>query len=131
MQRLHWVVVLLGLALLGVSVPSLVDDWKVVSGETDSEFRYFVNTSSIERKGDTVTFWIRNNYVTRGSSGELSAKNRVSINCVRSEWTFRHVSLYDDIDAEGMIVLSRDMPSDWHSISPKTVLSASAKLVCH
>ena len=120
----------LAVSLLLVALPIRAEQWELVRGEIDSNFLYFVNTSSIQRGANSATFWIRNNYPDRGSRGELSAMHQISINCLRKEWTFRHSKLFDDTNGQGKEVLSRDMPSDWSPISPKTVMSATLNLVC-
>lgn len=120
----------LALTLLLVAMPIRAEQWELVRGETDSNLLYFVNTSSIQRGGNSSTFWIRNNYSDRGSRGELSAMNQISINCLRKEWTLRHSKFFDDINGQGKEVLSRDLPSDWRPISPKTTMFATLNLVC-
>ena len=88
-----------------------------VSGDT-----YFIDTNSIQKSGDSHTFWVKTNFETRTSGGDLSAKAQRTINCSTRELISRHFIFFDDTNNNGRITSNFSAQNkNWAPISPDSV----------
>jgi len=66
--------------LCTVTLPSYAANWVLISINLDGD-TFFVDKSSLQRDGDSVTFWRRTNYKERDTDGDLSSRIQTTINC--------------------------------------------------
>jgi len=114
--------------LCTVSLPSYAADWVIVDRNTDGDL--FFDKSSLQRDGDSVTFWVKVNYKERGTNGDLSAKVQETVNCRRREKIMRYIMTFDDIDNGGRLINSGDPKDKWKPIAPETVNWSIMQFVC-
>ena len=92
---------------------------------------FFVDSQSTQRSGNSVTFWEKVNYGTRGKYGDLSAKLNSTINCKTREKINRYSMFYDDLDNTGKLTTSGATTSEqWEPIAPDTITEGIMKFVC-
>jgi hypothetical protein len=105
-------------------------NWVYVTSNSKSD-DFFVDRSSFQTQGDSITFWQRMNYEQRNKFGDLSAKIQYTINCRTREQIMRFSMYYDDIDNNGRLTTS-GKPSNpsWEPIAPDTVSWSLYKFVC-
>ena len=90
----------------------------------------FVDKNSIQRSGDSVTFWDRANFSIRDKSGDLSSKMQLTINCRTREIIIRYGIFYDDLDNNGNSTSSGFPKSSWEPIAPDTIGERLYRFVC-
>lgn len=121
------------LLFIALMVPCLASasNW-VLIGKNNSGATYFIDTQSIQRSGDSVTFWEKTNLLSRTPTGELSSKVSLTINCRTRELISRYFMFYDDINNQGKLTSSFAVPPSekWEPISPDSVAEAEMKFVC-
>ena len=126
MNRKLWA---LAFFLCTVSLPTYAADWVLIGRNTGGNI-IFVDKSSLQRDGDSVTFWYRTNYNER-ELGNLSNKMQLTINCRRREMIVRYMMTYDDIDNRGHLTNSFvPKKQNWRPIPPETTLSEMMVFVC-
>ena len=103
-------------------------EWVEVAASKKST--YLVDTQSIQKNGNSVTFWYRINYKTRDKYGELSVKVNGTINCKTKESQDNYAIYYDDLDNNGNITQSLSPKKYWTPIPPDTVFEGVMKFVC-
>ena len=59
----------------------------------------FIDKNSMQKSGDSITFWILDNFAQRAEFGDLSAKKQRTINCRTRETILRYIMTYDDINS--------------------------------
>jgi hypothetical protein len=89
----------------------------------------FVDVNSIQRSGDSVTFWEKTNLKIR-ENGVLSSKGQLTINCRTRERILRWLFTYDDRDNMGKLLLSGDPRDSWEPIPPDSVIDEIRLFVC-
>lgn len=105
-------------------------NWQFVTSN-DEQRMYFVDLSSMQRSGDSVTFWSRENFAERDEYGNLSLKVQVTFNCRTREQIARFYMAYDDLNNNGKLTYSFDAPNQkWRPIAPETVNWQILKVVC-
>ena len=114
--------------LCTVSLPTYAADW-VRLGENTRGDTFFIDKSSLQRDGDSVTFWVRTNFSVR-KHGDLSAKTQETVNCRRRETIIRYMMFYDDIDNRGRLTSSLDPKDKWKPIAPETAFWSQMLFVC-
>lgn len=122
---------LLFIFLLLYPVLSNASNWINV-GRSSSGAIFFIDSESINRSGDSLTFWGITNYPSRGSEGTLSSKTQRTINCRSRELIFRYFLFYDDLDGKGKLINSypADSSEKWEPIAPDTMNDALLRAVC-
>ena len=122
--------VVVALSTLSMSLSVSAATWVFVSKNVNGTMT-FIDTTSIQRRGDLVTFWTKENFGSRLPQGVLSAKVQRSINCNREEVIVRYAIFFDEPDANGRV---RDEFSDsswtWVPVSPEDKTSALMQFVC-
>jgi len=121
----------LAFSLFIVTMPTYAANWISVGiGARGDEF--FVDKSSLQRDGDSVTYWYRTNYKERTAQQVLSTKLQATINCRRREKIERFFIAYDDIDNRGHLIDSFDTKSrsKWEPIPPESMYWRMMQLVC-
>ena len=120
------------LPILLIAIPLLAHaaNWTLVSLSTEGD-KYFIDTQSITRSGDSVTFWVKKNYASRDKYGDLSAKVNETVNCRTRESNSRYMMFFDDLDNHGKQTSSFS-PKDkaWEPIPPESVSESQLKFVC-
>jgi hypothetical protein len=119
----------LAFLLCMVSLPTYAANWIHLGENTDGSI-FFIDRSSLQRDGDTATFWMRVNYKERREQNELSVKYQQIINCRRRERIVRYVMAHDDIDNRGHLISSFDPKDTWTPIPPETTLWNVMLFVC-
>lgn len=101
-------------------------------GNSSGGASFFVDRESINRSGDSLTFWGITNYPSRSTYGDLSSKTQRTINCRSREIIYRYYMFYDDLNAKGK--LTKSYPADnsekWEPIAPDTMNDVLLKVVC-
>ena len=96
-----------------------------------AEDDYFVETASVQKQGDSITFWYRCNYKERSKTGVLSSKMQKTFNCRTREYIDRYAMFYDDLNNNGQVTASfKPSSSSWDPIPPDTSLWTIYKFVC-
>ena len=109
---------------------AIASNWVYV-GKASNSNTFFIDNQSISRSGDSVTFWVKTNYASRDSYGDLSSKINQTINCRTRELIHRYFMFYDDLDNKGKLTISTAPPSPtWEPIAPDTVNELLLKFVC-
>jgi hypothetical protein len=103
----------------------------VLIGINEINHVFFIDADSIQKSGDSSTYWIKNNFPQRGRFGDLSLKYQETTNCRTRERTFRYMISYDDIDNNGKITNSGNLKAEWTPIPPDSVSWAVYKYVCN
>ncbi len=91
---------------------------------------HFIDTASIQRSGQSVTFWVRGNHDQRQQDGSLSSKVQSTINCMRKEHIGRYYISYEDVDAKGRVILSTALDVKWTPIAPDSNGEMYMRFVC-
>ena len=121
----------LAFSLFIVTMPIYAANWVLV-GISDSGNEFFVDKSSLQRDGDSVTYWVKTNRKERSAQQILSTKVQQTINCRRREKIDRFFIGYDDINNRGRLIHSFDTKSysEWEPISPESMLWDIMQFVC-
>jgi len=99
-------------------------------GTNRKDVTYFVDRNSIQRSGDSVTYWVKNSFPVRDPDGNLSSKIQWSINCRTREYIMRYGIFYDDLDNKGEITASGVPKPSWRPLSPDSMMEAIYRFVC-
>lgn len=92
---------------------------------------YFVETASVQKQGDSITFWFRTNFKERHKTGVLSSKIQKTFNCRTREHIDRYAMFYDDLNNNGRVTISfKPGDASWEPVVPDTVLWSVYKFVC-
>jgi hypothetical protein len=94
-------------------------NWQHV-GEAITGEIYFIDRNSLQKSGDSITFWQLNNYANRDKFGHLSSKSQRTINCRTREVINRYFMFYDDINSKGKLTYSFEATDKWMPIAPET-----------
>jgi hypothetical protein len=95
-----------------------------------SGIEWFVDVNSIQRGGNSVTFWTKRNYQVRNKFGVLSIKAQHTVNCLTRDEIVRWYVTYDDRDGNGKIIKTWEPKDSWEPIAPDTVMETIYLLVC-
>lgn len=101
----------------------------VTRGETSGN-TFFVDVNSIQRSGDSVTFWSITNYTVRTKRGDLSDKAQSTVNCRTRETILRWLITYDDQDNMGKMTSSFAANDSWRPIAPDSNADVTRLFVC-
>ena len=91
---------------------------------------FFIEINSIQKSGDSMTYWYRRNFPKRNASGDLSSKVQSTINCRTREIINRYIMTYDDINNNGKLTHSFNPNELWEPIAPDTINWEFFKYVC-
>ena len=104
-------------------------NWQFVAVNDDST--YLIDINSIQKSGDSVTFWNRENLKQRDKFGNFSYKCQDTINCRTRERISRYIMAYDDLDNNGKLTDSFIASNaKWNPIPPDSVNWELMKIVC-
>lgn len=116
-------------ALIFVPTISYAANWVSVSiSATGDKFK--VDSTSITRNGNEVTFWEIINNAKRSDTGNLSSKNQMTINCRTKEFNTKYTQTFSDYDGQGTLSLQYSSPSTWTPIPPDSTYENVMKFVC-
>ena len=90
---------------------------------------FFFDKSSLERDGDSLTFWSKVNHAERVNGG-LSSKVQDTVNCRSRERIRRYLTIYGDRDNRGRVITSGNPEGKWRPIAPDTVEWQVMLFVC-
>ena len=82
---------------------------------------FFIDKNSMQKSGDSITYWELVNFGQRNEYGNLSAKTQHTINCRTRETIMRYLMLYDDINNTGKLTHSGGATDSWKPIAPDTL----------
>ena len=99
-------------------------------GTNFSKDDYFIDNKSMQKSGDSITFWQLQNYNTRQIHDVLSIKGQTTINCRIREKIIRFFIAYDDINGKGRTIDSGKVDRTWEPIAPDTADWHMMKFVC-
>ena len=91
---------------------------------------FFIDKNSIQKSGDSTTYWRQTNFPKRDKYGHLSSKTQSTINCRTREIINRYIMVYDDINNKGKLTYSFDPKDSWEPIAPDTVNWTFLENVC-
>jgi len=117
------------LAILMFPLLAHASNWVLVSTTTTGD-KFKVDTTSIVRNGNEVTYWEIMNYAKRSADGELSAKDQVAVNCLTKEFSTKYIQLFSDYDARGTMINTFKASGTWSPIPPDTAIETVMKFVC-
>jgi len=100
-------------------------------GSNPNDDVFFIDVNSIQKSGDSYTFWVKTNNGKRASNGALSAISQQAINCRSRESITKHVIMYDDVDGKGKVIASADPKLGWYPIPPDTIIWAYYSVMCN
>lgn len=103
-------------------------NWIIVSETNEIEFS--IDSKSIQKNGDSITFWTRRNYAQRTKDGILSTKDQITINCRTRDRTFRYMQTFDGNNNSGKIIDTFQTDSKWEPIPPETIMWTYFEFVC-
>ena len=91
---------------------------------------FFIDNNSMQKSGDSITYWESANYSQRDVYGTLSAKVQSTINCRTREKIMRYSMYYDDINNTGKLTSNGDVKDSWTPIAPDSVVWSQFVFVC-
>ena len=104
-------------------------NWQFIAANDDSI--YFIDRKSIQKSGDSVSFWILENKKQRDQFGSFSYKCQDTINCRTRERISRYIMAFDDLDNNGKLTNSFIPPNaKWKPIPPESMNWEMMKIVC-
>ena len=124
------------LLLILISETAYSANWVKVAATADGQEVIFIDTQSIQRSGNSVTYWEKVNNSTRTKQGDLSSKLQKTINCVTRDFRVLYFIFYDDLNNQGKVTSSFSadtLPEDlksWRPIVPESVMESSRKYLC-
>ncbi len=124
------------LLLIFISETAYSANWVKVAATADGQEVIFIDTQSIQRSGNSVTYWEKVNNSTRTKQGDLSSKLQKTINCVTRDFRVLYFIFYDDLNNQGKVTSSFSadtLPEDlksWRPIVPESVMESSRKYLC-
>lgn len=122
-----YIMILLMLAAFNVNASS---NWMFI-GKNSNGSSFFVDRNSIQKSGDSRTYWTLRNFAERDSDGDLSSKVQRTINCRTRELIMRHIITYDDLNNNGKLTFSGPPTnSKWEPIAPDTINWSFMEFVC-
>ena len=92
---------------------------------------FFIDANSIQKSGDSYTYWMKSNYGKRASNGALSSRSQYTINCRTREAINRYLIMYDDVDGNGKVIISGDPAGGWYPIPPDTIIWTYYSYICN
>lgn len=103
----------------------------IIVGENNDRDIFYIDMNSLQRSGDSVTFWTKVNFGKRDEQGDLSDKSQRTINCRTREVILRWLMTYDDINNMGKNTASFEPKrSSWRPIPPDSMSSRIYEVVC-
>jgi len=117
--------------LLLITFPHLIfaSNWTYVTKNRSGD-EFFVETTSIRRSGNEVTYWQKLNYAKRSEFGHLSSKTLYVVNCRTSENALTYLITYSDLDNNGSITSSGKTNIEWTPIPPDSAFASVQRFVC-
>ncbi len=92
----------------------------------------WIDKNSIQKSGDSITFWSRRNFKERDVNGNFSSKVQRTVNCRTRETIPRYYMFYDDINNMGNVTGNfAAINPKWIPIPPDTVLWGLYQFVCN
>jgi len=125
---LKFVSIALLAGFLNFSIASDKENWVFVDKQSDNN--YFVDINSIKKNGNSVTFWKKMNLSKRDSSGSLSYKFLITVNCRTRENTVREVISYDDEDARGLVIMNVEIKTNWEKVDKSKLALSLYNFIC-
>jgi len=119
--------------LLLISTSSYGQLWETVV-ESETNTVYSIDSSSVKREGDIVTYWELVDYKTPLKSGNLvvvSSKSKVIQDCKNNRFKVSDLIDYDGHNGMGNVVnVTMVSVTDWYKGTPDSVNSLLKERVC-
>ena len=103
-------------------------NWVVV--DETNEIVFSIDTKSMQKSGDSITFWTRRNYATRQKDSSLSTRDQLTINCRTRDRTFRLMQSFDGNNNTGKILNTFESDGKWQPIAPDSIMWSYYEFVC-
>ena len=113
-----------------VTVNAYANSNWVYINTSKSDNVFFIDINSMQKSGDSITFWTLTNLGKRDQSGDLSEKTQHTINCRTREMIDRYLMAYDDINNNGKLTRSFVPKDSWRPTAPDTVQWSLFERVC-
>ena len=105
-------------------------NWMLAASD-DLGNKFFIEINSVQKSGDSLTFWHRKNNKVRDEKGVLSWKVQQTINCRSRENIYRFYMNFDDLDNNGRVLMNQAAVNPrWEPIPPDTVLWGIYRYIC-
>jgi hypothetical protein len=102
----------------------------VYIGTNNDGYIFLIDKNSIQKNGDSRTYWYQTNFNNRDEYGHLSTKTQVTINCRTRENIQRYLMTYDDIKNMGKLTHSFVPKDEWTPIAPDSISWYFFEYVC-
>ena len=97
----------------------------------DNGYLYYVDLSSIKTNGN-VYYWELNDYLKPNKFGDLSVEVLKETDCnVPRKFRFLSQLYYTQPMGKGSTVLTNNKPSEWHYITPSSIMAGISDFVCN
>jgi hypothetical protein len=124
------IIIILALQFFMVTTVNANSNWLYI-GESIDGSNFYIEQNSMQRSGDSLTFWLRLNYAQRETNGNYSSKVQYTINCRTSEMIMRYLMFYDDLNNFGKLTASFSaINAKWKPIAPDSMDSVMLRSVC-
>jgi hypothetical protein len=114
--------------LFSFAAASASSNWIVI--DESKEVVFAIETYTIQKNSESITFWARRNYNKRQKDGSLSAKEQITINCRTRDRIFRFIQTFDGNNNSGEIVNTIDRGGSWQPIPPDSIMMSYYEFVC-
>jgi len=102
----------------------------ILIGKSDLGDEFFLDKNSIQKNGDIINFWRRQNFASKTDDGNFSSKVQASINCQTSEQLTRSMIFYDKKNNLGKITKNFTVNDSWKPIPSGAVSWYFMQQVC-
>ena len=117
------------LALVLLPLTSFAIDWTLITGSGANSTK--IDTASIKRSGNIVTFWTVDNFSPKDQYGNSSYKSQSMINCRTSQLAAKKLQTFSGADAQGTQNYRQQASViDWVSIPMDSIGAKLMAYVC-
>ncbi len=103
--------------------------WVLVSNGNNGD-KIFVESKSMQKNGELITYWNRVNLSKKTSGGASSFKAQETINCKQKEKITRFVQSFSDLDNSGEVLASFNPNDRWRPIPPDSIDWTLYEFIC-
>jgi hypothetical protein len=118
----------ISLLLFGLNVNAEAN-WILIGKNTGGD-QFFLDKNSIERNGDVVTFYRRQNFAQKTEKGDMSSKTQASVNCRTREQLALTIMLFDKANNLGKETRKFTFDDTWKPIASGAVSWYFLQYVC-
>lgn len=116
----------IGFALVtSIVTPSFASEWALSSVNVSNDFALLINTDSLERNGDYVSFWSASVNTVKKLPFDAELVY-VDVDCKQKRYMYKDYSFY----LKGKELESGAYPSKWERPRPDTIVYAQIDMAC-